>query len=90
MPADTDIMKPVKSSNIVAIGYHNETQTLLVTFKNSGTYAYDDVPPEEHEKLMAADSVGKHFSTHIRTKFTSTRVPTEKKEPEPVNVMGAG
>lgn len=91
MQTDQNIMRSVKSSNIAAIGYDAETQTMLVTFKGSGaTYAYDSVPADVHEKLMAADSVGKHFSTHIRAKYSSARVPAEQTKAEPENVLAAG
>lgn len=52
-------MQPVKSSNIVAIGYKN--RTLQVEYKN-GTYRFEDVSEETYNKLMAADSKGKFLA----------------------------
>lgn len=57
-------MKEVKSSNIHAIGWKDGM--LMVRFKNGTEYHYYDVPEDEHKKLMAAESVGKHFNQHIK------------------------
>ena len=55
----------VESSMIYAVGYDPETQTLTAVFNNSGTYEYYDVPPEEYEGLMAADSKGSYMRNNI-------------------------
>lgn len=60
-------MKEVKSSNIHAIGW--EAGALTVHFKNGTSYRYEGVPAEEHAKLMAAESVGRHFNEHIKGKY---------------------
>lgn len=74
-------MVPVKSSQLSAIGYDPDTQTLHIQFAGrtnkageaipGSTYAYTDVPPEIHAALMAADadekqSVGAHFGSRIK------------------------
>ena len=60
-------MIPVKSTHIEAIGH--EGTTLTVAFRNGGVYSYHDFPSEEFDKLLAADSVGKHFGAHVRGKY---------------------
>jgi hypothetical protein len=45
-------MQPVNSSNIAAIGYDPETQTLAIEFRSGGTYEYYDVPEQVFEGLM--------------------------------------
>lgn len=59
-------MKPIKSSNIEAVGYDKEKQELHVTFKGSGTYVYANVPQAKHTALLGAESVGSFFHTHIK------------------------
>lgn len=59
-------MKPVKSSNICAIGFDPETKTLHVAFSNGSVYRYHDVDAEKHAALMKADSVGGHLNAHIK------------------------
>jgi hypothetical protein len=49
---------PVESSMIQAVGYDPKTRILEVVFNSGQTYCYEDVPPEVHQELMAADSKG--------------------------------
>lgn len=67
-------LKPVTSSNIKAVGYDPSSKALHVQFKSGQTHRYDDVSPEKHAALMAADSVGSHFHQHIRNSHKSARV----------------
>lgn len=63
------MMKPVSSGPISELGYDPTTRETRITFKSSGlTYAYPDVDPEEHEQLASAESIGKHFASHFRSK----------------------
>lgn len=66
-------MQPVNSSSIEAVGYDEPSRTLHVRF-NSGThYSYPNVDPEEHRALVEADSIGAHFSKHIRPHYTARK-----------------
>ena len=59
--------QPINSSNIARLGYAPELEKLYVEFRATGTVVeYDDVSESEFAALMAADSKGQHFSTHIR------------------------
>lgn len=59
------MMKPVSSSNIRAIGYDPASKRLSVQFNGSGTYHYDDVPPEAHEHLMSEETgIGSRFHSN--------------------------
>ena len=51
----------VESSMIYAVGYDPDTQTLEVVFNRTGVYRYYDVPPEEYEGLIAAESKGRYM-----------------------------
>ena len=55
----------VESSMIHAVGYDAETQTLEVVFNSGGIYHYEDVPPEEYEGLMDAESKGRYMRANI-------------------------
>jgi hypothetical protein len=57
---------PVSSSNIRAIGYEPNTQTLQVEFHNGSSYEYYAVPITVHAGLMAANSHGSYFDAHIK------------------------
>lgn len=67
-------MKPVKSSNIEAVGYDAATRKLTVHFKNGSKHDYADVPADTHAAMMKADSVGGFFHKHVRSAFKSSRV----------------
>ena len=69
-------MKPVQSSNLDAIGYDHDTKTLHVRFKgNSGTYTYEGVPADVHDRLTAPNqSIGGAFHKHVKGKFPHTKV----------------
>lgn len=61
---------PVNSSSISHIGYNPDTETLHVRFQHgSREYAYPGVPAHEHEALLKAESVGRHFMQHIRPHY---------------------
>jgi hypothetical protein len=66
-------MKPVKSSNIKAIGYDPATQTLAVEFNHGGLYHYANVPAAAHQELVSAKSIGGHLHQHIKNVFEAKR-----------------
>lgn len=55
----------VESSMLYAVGYDSKTRTLEVVFNSGGIYQYYDVPPEEYEELMAAESKGSYMHACI-------------------------
>jgi hypothetical protein len=64
-------LQPVESSQIAAIGYHPETQTLAIQFKNwkgeaAGLYHYQNVSQADFDAFAAAESKGRHFGQHIK------------------------
>ena len=65
-------MKPVKSSMMHSMGYDETTQMLHVQFKEGGqVFRYHGVSNDAHGKLLAAESVGKHFALHIKPLLTT-------------------
>lgn len=71
-PTKGPVWNPVKSSSISAIGH--DASGLHVRFANGGTYHYPDVSAAEFAKLKGAESIGKHFQAHIRSKFKGAQV----------------
>ena len=67
-------MQPVKSSQILAIGYDAANKTLAIQFKGpdtgvpvpGSTYHYTNVEPETFEAMKAAESVGSFFYKNIK------------------------
>ena len=64
----------VRSSNLVSVGYDGESRILEIEFNKGRVYRYSGVPPEEHEALMNASSLGKYFAANIRDKYGCTRI----------------
>lgn len=76
----------VKSSQIHAIGYSAETETLAVQFFNKGkpgaVYEYAKVSPVVYKAFDASDSKGKYFGVWIKGKYEYKRI-AEPPAPEP-------
>lgn len=53
------------SSHITGATCDEETQELVVSFKN-GSYSYQSVPPEIAEAFESAPSAGKYFDANIK------------------------
>jgi hypothetical protein len=59
------ILFPVASSMIAAAGYDSKNRILIVLYNSGRAYEYFQVPPEEFQGLMKADSKGKYMNSHI-------------------------
>lgn len=66
-------MQPVSSSNISAIGYDADTQTVYVAFLNGSTYSYKGVPAQEFENLRTAASVGSYLNRMFKNVYPYER-----------------
>ena len=64
----------VRSSNLVSVGYNENTRTLEVEFRGDSVYRYSNVPSGVYEGLMHADSKGSYFHEHIRNLYDYDRV----------------
>lgn len=69
-------LKPVKSSNIAAVGYDEATKEMHVKFHTGATHVYSDVTPEKHAAFVGADSIGSHFHQHIRSRHKQRKLTT--------------
>jgi hypothetical protein len=66
-------MLRVCSSNLVAVGYDDLSNTLYIQFKN-GTYKYFNVPYHVYKNLMQAPSKGQYHSVNIQDKYHYARL----------------
>ncbi|MNC06985.1 hypothetical protein D3C75_545120 [compost metagenome] len=62
-------MLSVQSSNLAAVGYDEASKTLHVQFKNGAVWEYTEVPAEEYQALMSADSIGSHYAKNVKKKY---------------------
>ena len=66
-------MQTVSSSNIAAVGYDAENQTVYVQFLNGSTYAYKGVLEHEFENLRTAPSVGSYLNRNFKNVYPYER-----------------
>jgi hypothetical protein len=59
----------LSSCNRPAIGYDAVTRRMKITFKQGRTYDFCGVPPEVHEGLMSAGSIGAYYDRVIRDRY---------------------
>lgn len=62
----------VESSNVISIGYEEDSSTLEVEF-NSGIYRYYDVPSYIYNELMRSDSKGSYLHQNIKSNYSYER-----------------
>ena len=64
----------VSSSNVKAVGYDADRQTLEVEFWNGGVYQYYGVPDQIHTQFMQASSKGRFLHYYIKNRYPYSRV----------------
>ena len=69
-------MLAVESSNILEVGFDEDTETLYITFKSGITYSYENVPYFTFEEMQGAESVGSYFHKNIRGVYAFTKLQT--------------
>ncbi len=65
---------PVTSSSLLRVGYDPETRELDLEFKDNRLYRYRGVPPEVHEGLIHAPSLGRYFLANVRGQYPCERL----------------
>ena len=68
-------LKPVKSSNIAALGHDASSLDLHIQFSDGARYVYEGVPAETHAEMLKSKSVGGFFAKSIRQQFKGRRLP---------------
>ncbi len=61
---------PSQSSAVNYVRYDQHHRRLYMTFRDSGEmYVYLDVPPQEYDALLAADSKGRFINARIKPRY---------------------
>lgn len=69
----------VKSSYLHSVGYDAATKTLEIEFMRGGlVFQYAGVPPDEYQRMMQAQSAGRHFHKFIKRRFPAKSVPNDR------------
>lgn len=61
--------QPVRSSNVVSVGYNECSQVLEVEFNTGAIYEYYGVPSSQHLALMRASSIGGYLNAKIKRRY---------------------
>ncbi len=60
-------LKPVKSSNLKAVGYDEEAQALYIQFPKGNTiWKYTPVTKKDYDLFIGSPSLGSFFHQHIK------------------------
>jgi hypothetical protein len=67
-------LRAVQSEMLDLVGYDARAQTLEVVFNSGDHYRYFEVPRDEYEGLMTAESIGQYMHNHIIGHYDYERV----------------
>ncbi len=67
-------LRAVQSEMLDLVGYDAKSQVLEVVFNTGDRYRYLDVPPDEYDGLMSAESIGQYMHKHIIGRYDYERV----------------
>jgi hypothetical protein len=68
-PRTPKAMETSPSTTIAQHGYHPESSTMIVEFKNGKVYEYRGVPPEVYDAYKASESHGSFFAQNIKGRY---------------------
>jgi len=71
-----------RSKQVAAIGRDAVTKTTSVRFRSGAPfdYHYHNVSEEQHNRFIAAESLGSHLAAHFKNKFQFTKTDRSKGE----------
>lgn len=64
----------VESTSLAAIGYDTARAHLEIEFRSGVRYRYASVPADVFTRLVEADSKGRFFNEHVRTRYAYERL----------------
>jgi hypothetical protein len=67
--------QPLESKLLAAVAYVPLRRVLYLRFHSGEVYRYLIFPAERFQELLAADSQGRYFLSHIRNHFPYQRLP---------------
>lgn len=68
------LRQQVESAELRSVGYDISASILEAEFHSGEIYRYFGVPAQLVLELLEADSIGRFFNAHIRSKFRFRRV----------------
>ncbi len=68
--------KPIRSSNLLSVGYDGSKKILEIEFKGHRVYQYKRVPSSVYKRLIKAWSAGHYHNTYIKGVYPFERLGT--------------
>ena len=74
---DTDDLgwEPLESKLLAAVAYVAPRRILYLRFHSGHVYRYFTFPADQYHELLAAESKGRYFLSHIRNRFPYQKLP---------------
>ena len=74
---DTDDLDwgPLESKLLAAAAYVAPRRILYLRFRSGEVYRYFTFPADQYDELLAAESKGRYFLGHIRSRFPYQKLP---------------
>jgi hypothetical protein len=73
-PSPAAVNKPLDSKMLAAVAYEPEPRTLYLRFRSGQVYGYFEVPENQYQEFLQAESRGRYFLSHIRGRFRYQRI----------------
>jgi hypothetical protein len=67
----TPTMEPAQSGTIAQHGYHADSSTMVVQFKNGNVYELRGVPPEVYDAYKNSESQGSFYQQNLKGRYTT-------------------
>ena len=66
--------QPLESKLLSSVAYAADKSILYLRFRSGDVYRYFDLPVEDYEQFLRAESQGRYFLAHIRNQFRYERL----------------
>ncbi len=67
--------EPIESKLLAAAAYVAPRRILYLRFHSAEVYRYFTFPADQYHELLAAESKGRYFLSHIRSRFPYQKLP---------------
>jgi hypothetical protein len=69
--------EPIESKLLAAAAYVAPRRILYLRFRSGEVYRYFTFPADQYQEFLDAESQGRYFLSHIRTRFPYQKLPRQ-------------
>lgn len=66
--------QPLESKMFLRAAYDADSRILYLRFRSGDVYRYFELPEEQYQEFLNAESRGRYFLSHIRDRFRYERL----------------